>query len=116
MFVNEIVPATHTETEWKVVPMSYIHLKKGDVVIHKKPSAFLERKGRKVTYKQMFDEDTGRDWTEEIVKEFKRPPAADLKDYFKDGWERCNRDGSEILNRDGSSKETPGPKPIKGDA
>jgi len=115
MHINEILPATHTEKEWGFVPHGYIHLVKDGRVIHKKPAAFEPRKGVKVEYKERFDKDTGRQWVEEIREEVKRPPAASLKEYKKDGWERCNRDGSEILNMDGTPREKPGPK-IKGDS
>lgn len=113
-YITEILPATHNQTEWDVVPMGYIHLKKGDKVIHKKPAAFEKRTKEVIKFKKRFDEDTGMDVVEEIRKTVERPPACSIDQYKKDGWVRCNRDGTELLNWDGSPKEKPGPKP-KGD-
>ena len=99
----EFLPVTHTEAEWKLVPESYVHLIKNGVVIHKKPAAFLDRTKQEKKYKQVFDEDTGMQKVVETVKTIKRAPAASLKQYKKDGYQRCNRTGSEILNWDGSA-------------
>ncbi len=105
--MSDLMPAGYTEDEWKLIPSSYIHLKKGYTVIHKMPIAFLERTQKLKKYKQIFNEDTGENDVTEIVKTVKRDPACDLKAYKRDGWERCNRYGTEILNWDGTSKAKP---------
>jgi len=105
---NEILPATHTEVEYKAIPTGYIHLvKPGGTPIHKKPAAFLDRTEKIKKFKKVFNEDTGEDDVTMTVKTVKREPAVTLKQYAKAGYQRCNRDGSVILNMDGSPKEPP---------
>ena len=103
--LTEILPSTHTEVEYRAIPMGYVHLIKDGQVIHKKPAAFLPRTKKVKKYKEEFNEDTGQRVVKEIVSVVPHPPAASLKEYAKDGWQRCNRDGSVILNMDGTPKK-----------
>ena len=105
--MSDLMPAGYTEDEWKLVPSSYIHLKKGHKIIHKNPAVFFERTEQIKKYKKVFNEDTGEDDVTLTTKTVKREPACDLKAYKRDGWERCNRYGTEILNWDGTPKAKP---------
>lgn len=85
----------HDDAEWVKVPNRFIHLKKGDQVIHKDPRSFEPSK-KSVPLVENGVQQLDKDGDPAYFMQ-ERPPACDLKnDYLSKGFILCQKDGSDF--------------------